>query len=634
MPYTEQDLIKLKKESSFYSMASQRMVLNKEGREWKGCCPFHDEKTPSFTIYTDDSGIELFKCFGCNAAGNIFQFISKFDKIGFNEAAQKVAQFVGWEKGKEDVEKTFKTVLEKDKPKVTFPLSAIEPAEQALQKSPEAIAWLKGRGITLDTAKRLHLGYVQSAAAVNPNHSWVDRGWIIFPSIQNNTITLLKYRSVLGKKTPDGKPGILRKQDMATPMYNEECINPFDDVMVVEGEPDTAVVFQTGQPCVGFPGSSFTPTPDMRDKLLQANSIYLAGDMDQVGRECMKKLWAELRDRTYLIEWPDGCKDANEYFLKICGGNISEFKTKIEELKQIARQKPIPNFYDMNEVLRTADETQAMDNPNRLHFPWTDVDRMAICSPGSVVSSYATLTGTGKTTFWLAVELHEAIKHNSVILNYSGELSPQEIATLTAAMLTRTDRLHVTREAYNRAADMMKDARMYVGYNPDLNNIRDILGDGTEKHPGVMEWAIRRLGAKIVVLDHLHFFTSGGEKATVDEAFAMTRIKNLAVKYGLIFIVIGQSRKANQNQKGKVSEESDAKGSEAFVSTANTTYHLHRDMRRDIDPENPPEDLLDPLTSVRLYKARTKGPGKAFVKLMFEGNTGRFVEIIPTQGGL
>jgi hypothetical protein len=415
---------------------------------------------------------------------------------------------------------------------------------------------------------------------------------------------------------------------MATPLYNADSINSFDDVLVVEGEPDVAVVFQTGQPVVGFPNAGFNPSPEERTKLLQANTIYLAGDMDQAGRDSMKKFWAELRDRTFLIDWPEGCKDANDCFLKVCGGNTVEFKAKLEELKQVARQKPIANFYDLNEVLKTADDTRPMDNPLRLHFPWPDIDNMAVCTPGSVVSSYATLTGTGKTTFWLGVQIYEALKYGTTILNYSAELSPQELSTLTAAILVKKNRLELQKADYIRAAEMMKDSKFYVGYNPDLSNIKDILGDGTDKHPGIMEWAIRRLGARIVVLDHLHFFTSGDRDAITNEAFAMTRIKNLSVKYGLIFIVIGQSRKANQNQKGKVSGESDAKGSEAFVSTANTTYHLHREQREDIDPDNPPSDLLDPITSIRLYKARTKGPGLGYAKLMFEGATGRFVEII------
>jgi hypothetical protein len=55
----------------------------------------------------------------------------------------------------------------------------------------------------------------------------------------------------------------------------------------------------------------------MKDKLLQANRIFLAGDTDNAGQQAMTKLWTELRDRTYLLKWTEA-KDANEAFLKNC----------------------------------------------------------------------------------------------------------------------------------------------------------------------------------------------------------------------------------------------------------------------------------------------------------------------------
>lgn len=636
--YNEEDLNRLKKETRLSDIASTRIRLKKDGNEWKGLCPFHREKSPSFTIRTGSDGVDLFKCFGCQKSGNIFQFLMEFDKITFDEAVKSVAHFSGWiepertkqdakwESGKKQVDKVFKTVFNEEE-KITYPISELKPAEEALENSEAGIKWLDGRGISLSTAKKLHLGYVHSIAAISPNHPYCEQGWIVFPSIEGDRISLLKYRSVVSKKTPDGKPCILRKKGMATPLYNVECINPLEDVFVVEGEPDTAIMVQAGYAAVGFPGAGFTPTPEMRDKLMEAATVYLAGDMDQVGRETMTKLWSELRDRTFLIEWPEGCKDANETFLKVSKGDVTEFRKLVEKLKQNARQKPIPNFYDMNEVMKTADFTDPMKNPNRLHFPWKEVDEMAVCLPGSVVSSFASYTGTGKTTFWLAVQLEEAIKHKAVVINYSAELSPSELARLTAAILLKKDRLQISEEDFKRASNILENARFYVGYNPDVSNIKAILGD--DKTPGLLDWAIRRLGPKIVVLDHLHFFTSGEREAISSEAAAMTRIKNLAVKYNLIFIVVGQSRKANQSQKFHVSDGQDAKGSEAFTSTANTTYHLHRDKKRDIDASSPPEDMLDPITSIRLYKVRTKGPGKAFCQLYFKGETGRFEEMIP-----
>ena len=141
------------------------------------------------------------------------------------------------------------------------------------------------------------------------------------------------------------------------------------------------------------------------------------------------------------------------------------------------------------------------------------------------------------------------------------------------------------------------------------------------------EWAIRRLGARVVVLDHLHFLCRGERDDIKAQADAMQRIKNLAVKYQVIFVVVGQSRKEQPSRKGKPSEASDAKGSETFISDATTTYHIHRNFKRDIDwdhPETWPIDMLDTMVDIRLYKSRTKGPGKAVCRQVFHGKIGKF----------
>jgi twinkle protein len=606
---------------------ASRVILRKQGKGYVTNCCFHSDKTPSLFVY-EDNGSLIFKCQGCDATGNVLQFIQKLDNCSFKEATEKVKSILGWEEGRKYVNKVFQPVVSGREEKVEIPLQEIAVAEKALVSSQEAREWLAGRGLTLDTAQKFHLGYVQSAAAVNPNHPWVNDGWIIFPTINSrNVITCLKYRSVRGKKTEDGKPAFLRKSGMATGIFNAQTISPFDDVYVVEGEPDCMVMSQAGYASVALPGAGFTPTPEMRDMLLKSSTIYLAGDNDPVGRAAMEKLWAELRDRTYLLEWPEGCKDANDVFLKVCGGVAANLVDLVEDLSQKARSRPIPNFYDLKESLKIADRTNPMDDPRRLHFPWKSVDDMAVCRPGSVVSSFATFTGSGKTTFWTQVCLHEAIKHGAVVLNYSAELSPQEFSALVTTILTHQDRLTLTREDYEGAARILKETRFYIGYNPDISSIKQIIGDG-KNETGLLEWAIRRFGATIVILDHLHFFTSGERDATNVEAEAMKRIKNLAVKYNLIFIVIGQSRKARPESRGKVSELSDAKGSESFTSTANTTYEIHRDVKKDIDFNNPPKDILDSNTAIRLYKARVKGPGNA-AAMLFMNKVGVFCPTVP-----
>lgn len=621
---TDEKVLKQLKQQPLWKIVKARIpALTKDGAEYQCCCPFppHEDDTPSFKLY-QENGLWLAHCFGCGITMNCFQFVEKFDKISFAEAVEKVKKEFAWEEGKETVESTFVEVVD-EKEKITFPLEMQIEATDALAESPEALAWLESRGISLETAQELRWGFLPSAEMVSPRHPWVGNGWISFPYISDETITLLKLRSLMGKKTDDGKKsGILRVSDMETSLYNISAITPFDDAWLVEGEPDTAIMMQAGYPTAGLPSDKYSPSGPERDILLRANRLFLAGDMDQVGRDAMKKLWGEIRDRVYMIEWPDECKDANETFLKVCKGDVEEFQALLEKLKAKALETPIPDYYDVRESLRNSDDTNPLDNPRRLHARDENVDKMAITLPGNVVSMFATYTGSGKTSWILDMfELEEAMNWGSVVLNYSAELSPEEFARLVAANLLEKDRLTLTKDDFTLAAKILdkKEAKFYVGYNPELNRIGMVLDS--------IEWAIRRLGARIVVLDHLHFLCRGERDDTKAQADAMQRIKNIARKYQVIFIVVGQSRKAQPGRKGRPSEAADAKGSESFISDASTTYHMHRNVRGNIDldrPETWPFDILDNVTDIRLDKCRTKGPGKAVARQIFDGKFGKF----------
>src|ERR1700722_8513725 len=73
-------------------IAGKRMRLIRAGREFKGCCPFHNEKTPSFTINDDK---QFYHCFGGGAHGDVIGFTMHFDKLSFPEAVESLAGQAG-----------------------------------------------------------------------------------------------------------------------------------------------------------------------------------------------------------------------------------------------------------------------------------------------------------------------------------------------------------------------------------------------------------------------------------------------------------------------------------------------------------------------------------------------------------
>src|SRR3546814_3453182 len=70
----------------------RRVPLKKAGREWTACCPFHDERTPSFYV---SPAKQFFHCFGCGVSGSAIKFIMDFDRLEFPDAVEELAQTAG-----------------------------------------------------------------------------------------------------------------------------------------------------------------------------------------------------------------------------------------------------------------------------------------------------------------------------------------------------------------------------------------------------------------------------------------------------------------------------------------------------------------------------------------------------------
>ncbi len=82
----------IKRKLDIVNVISRFLPLKKRGRHFLACCPFHQEKTPSFTVSPE---LQIFKCFGCGQGGDVFTFVQKFEKIDFPEALEILAKLAG-----------------------------------------------------------------------------------------------------------------------------------------------------------------------------------------------------------------------------------------------------------------------------------------------------------------------------------------------------------------------------------------------------------------------------------------------------------------------------------------------------------------------------------------------------------
>ena len=93
MPFVSDDLFnEICMANDIIDYASSFMTLKKNGRSYKACCPFHNEKTPSFNIDRDK---QLFHCFGCGASGNFVQLVMRLEGLDYRDAMRTLAEKAG-----------------------------------------------------------------------------------------------------------------------------------------------------------------------------------------------------------------------------------------------------------------------------------------------------------------------------------------------------------------------------------------------------------------------------------------------------------------------------------------------------------------------------------------------------------
>jgi len=306
----------------------RRVPLKKAGQNYQACCPFHSEKTPSFTVSPTK---QFYHCFGCGAHGSAIGFLIEYEHMGFPDAVAALAQDVGLpvpESG------------EPDRPRPPPALwEALELAAQfykkQLKQTPRAIEYLKQRGLTGAIAARYGIGYAPDGSPLKqvfPDYTADalaasglvidgDRGRydrfrdrIMFP-IRNSKGQIVGFG---GRVLDQGEPKYLNSPE--TPLFHKgselyglfearAAIKAAARAIVVEGYMDVVALAQHG---VGFAvaalGTATTPI-HARTLLRHTDHLIFAFDGDKAGR---KAAWRALENTLESLQ--DG-KDVSFLFL-------------------------------------------------------------------------------------------------------------------------------------------------------------------------------------------------------------------------------------------------------------------------------------------------------------------------------
>src|SRR5688572_30221514 len=149
----------IKSKVDIVEVIGERVVLKKAGRHFKGLCPFHSEKSPSFIVSSER---QSYKCFGCQEGGDVFSFLQKYDGMSFYEALETLAKRVGvtlesYRPTSQDAyRKRLLEIMSLASEYYHFLLTKHKSGE-------EARAYLKSRSITNDAINQFNLGYAPNS---------------------------------------------------------------------------------------------------------------------------------------------------------------------------------------------------------------------------------------------------------------------------------------------------------------------------------------------------------------------------------------------------------------------------------------------------------------------------------------
>jgi DNA primase len=137
-------------------VVSEYVPLKKAGRNFKGCCPFHNEKPPSFVVSPDK---QIFHCFGCTAGGNVIGFVMKYENLSFPEAIEMMAERAGIEIPKTNNVSDEASSLVKKLYEVNSIAAEYYQDQLGLPSAKGALDYLKQRGLSDATIKEFKIGY-------------------------------------------------------------------------------------------------------------------------------------------------------------------------------------------------------------------------------------------------------------------------------------------------------------------------------------------------------------------------------------------------------------------------------------------------------------------------------------------
>ena len=379
MAITPQFLDELRGRAPVSEVVGKRVKLAKKGREFSGLCPFHSERTPSFTVNDDKA---FYHCFGCGAHGDVIRFVTETEGLTFPEAVAKLAGMAGLAVPKATPEERKRAERAK---------SLQEACESALRffrrrlGAPDgaaALAYLRRRGLKPETIEAFRLGWAPDGRAALkqaltgegfPEAMLVEAGLLIKPDGGGESYDRFRGRVIFpiadrrgraiafgGRTLGDVQPKYLNSPE--TPLFNKgrllyaldkarQAVRDGAEVIVTEGYTDVIALHQAGFGGAVAPLGTALTESQIEELWRLAPEPVLCFDGDEAGRRAAGRALDRLLPRLVpgktarFVFLPDG--EDPDSFVSLSGpeafGRLVERATSVSEAlwRRVARTQTI-----------------------------------------------------------------------------------------------------------------------------------------------------------------------------------------------------------------------------------------------------------------------------------------------------
>jgi DNA primase catalytic core len=314
-----QAIDQIKNRIDIVDVIGSRIDLNRQN---KALCPFHEEKTPSFSVNAKG---QYFHCFGCGVGGDVVRFIELHEQRSFMEALAVLAEQAGIELPQLDG-----ASLETLKTQRSIEDVLTATAHYYHKRlPPETVEYLtQERGFTKETIERFLIGWADGGLKEYltgerdfPLDLCLEAGVlrrtdgnavrdhfykrIIFPNLKRGRVV-----HMTGRSTSDKGPKYLHLPGKIEHLFNEDDLRS-EEAVLTEGVPDCLSAIQAGHKAVAMLGTSHF-NESLRGRFDKCGRVYVCMDGDQAGHQAAVKVSRILADKAIIVNLPEG-QDVNEY---------------------------------------------------------------------------------------------------------------------------------------------------------------------------------------------------------------------------------------------------------------------------------------------------------------------------------